>query len=670
MAVVGTLTVDLVANTASFEGGMKKSSDTARRSSKEIQESFNNMNFHEARGGLMLFDDLIGVHMPRHAAAFVSQIPGFAAAFAAMFPVVAVLVAIEAIAKATEHVKKHREEMEKAGREALDNALAFTKHAEALHISNLKLQDQVAILSHKLPQNAVQIAMEEGKQATTNLIAEFQKAIDKETELLGKQEQGFFNKLFFGDQGTNEVVQKAAEYRKEIDAISTNLRLARATPGKEKEADGFKKQLDNELEAYKKYLSDQSKAIDNEINERVSSFYRRAFQSSVPISQDQLTKGVQGINQEYTRAKQNVLELTLMLQSMSKAEQDQAAINIGNIRKGSEELKHAAEAEEERQEKMANEFSKKEEEHKKKVQARAEAEAKLSNAGAEALSKMMRAEEMLDQKQASADKIHQQGADRIAQLMRDISDQGAIQSQRMVVATGKMTEQKAVQEALKTLEHNKADALADVNHELDAQIAKVKALSADTFGGMSGSAEQKAQYERAVSDYQAMEIRKLQITKQFNAQIDAENLKLANNERSQWNKMALDFAQTQTHISQVSRQTIGSMNSSLASFIVTGQGNFRQFAATAISSFIQIGLEYLESRIIMAAADAFFGQSKDKQAANTLATNASMALSAAGLSAANTLAFTSALFLPPIPEGLSAAAFATGMTYAGFAAAE
>ena len=38
---------------------MSKSSDTAKRSARDIQDSFNNMNFSEARGGLMLVDDLV-----------------------------------------------------------------------------------------------------------------------------------------------------------------------------------------------------------------------------------------------------------------------------------------------------------------------------------------------------------------------------------------------------------------------------------------------------------------------------------------------------------------------------------------------------------------------------------------------------------------------------------
>jgi hypothetical protein len=109
--IVGTLTVDLVAKTASFEGSMDKASGKARRTSREIQDSFNGMNFGEARGGLMLVDDLLGIHMPRHAAAFVSQIPGFAAAFNAMFPVAAAVVAIKAIDDAFDAAKRHKEEL-------------------------------------------------------------------------------------------------------------------------------------------------------------------------------------------------------------------------------------------------------------------------------------------------------------------------------------------------------------------------------------------------------------------------------------------------------------------------------------------------------------------------------------------------------------------------------
>jgi hypothetical protein len=111
------------------------------------------------------------------------------------------------------------------------------------------------------------------------------------------------------------------------------------------------------------------------------------------------------------------------------------------------------------------------------------------------------------------------------------------------------------------------------------------------------------------------------------------------------------------------------INSSLAAFVVTGQGNFRQLATTALESFIQVGLGYLESKLFMVAANAIFGSSQDKQTAQTIASNAAMAISAAGLSAANTLALASGVYLPPVPEALSAAAFSLGLGYAADAAA-
>jgi hypothetical protein len=240
----------------------------------------------------------------------------------------------------------------------------------------------------------------------------------------------------------------------------------------------------------------------------------------------------------------------------------------------------------------------------------------------------------------------------------------------MNVAKGLMTEQQAAQQALKTLEKNKADALVDINRELDAQTAKVKALSADTFGGMTGTDEQKAAYRRAVDDYQQMETRKLEITKQFNGQIAAENLKAANNEQSQWRKMALEFGQIQKHMSELARQTIGQMNSSIAQFVVTGQGNFRQLAVSAAESFIEMALEYVESKTIMLAIDALFGNSRDKDKEKTIASNVMLAASSAALAASQTLALTSAVFLPPVPESLAAMAYSVGMGFSGLATAE
>jgi hypothetical protein len=259
---------------------------------------------------------------------------------------------------------------------------------------------------------------------------------------------------------------------------------------------------------------------------------------------------------------------------------------------------------------------------------------------------------------------------RIAVLKTQIADQDTVQAQKMAIATGQMTEQQAVQQSLKDLEANKAAEMQQVIARLNEQFDLVQKLKSATNDGTTGTDDQKAQYNKAVEDWQAMEEKKYEITKQFNQQINAARLQLANNEHSQWNKMFQEFSQIQKNMSQEARQVLGQMNSSIASFVVTGKGNFTQLATSAIESFVQMGLQYAESKTVMVVANKFFGTDQDQQTTQTIAGNTLMATSAAALAAANTLAFTSAFYPPPVPEGFAASTYTLGLSYAAMASAE
>src|SRR6185312_2366445 len=78
-------------------------------------------------------------------------------------------------------------------------------------------------------------------------------------------------------------------------------------------------------------------------------------------------------------------------------------------------------------------------------------------------------------------------------------------------------------------------------------------------------------------------------------------------------------------------------------FLVEGQGNWKQFAVGAIESIVQIGLQYAESKAMMAILDAMgLGEKKTK--------NAAEAQSSANTAAANTLADV------PFPANIPASA--------------
>jgi hypothetical protein len=111
--VIGTLTVDLVANTASFSGDLGKASNSLDDFGKTAKKAGADVDFsmHEARGSLMLMSEEVGVHIPRHLQALIAEIPGVGAAFAEMLPIVGVVAAIAIIAKLIAKTDEAKEKM-------------------------------------------------------------------------------------------------------------------------------------------------------------------------------------------------------------------------------------------------------------------------------------------------------------------------------------------------------------------------------------------------------------------------------------------------------------------------------------------------------------------------------------------------------------------------------
>ncbi len=114
MAVVGTLTVDLVANTATFSGDLGKAAQSAEDFGNDAQEAGSKIDFsmREARGGIALAGEELGVHIPRHLQTLMAEIPGVGLAFAEMLPIVGVVAAIAIIEKLIIKASEAREKME------------------------------------------------------------------------------------------------------------------------------------------------------------------------------------------------------------------------------------------------------------------------------------------------------------------------------------------------------------------------------------------------------------------------------------------------------------------------------------------------------------------------------------------------------------------------------
>ena len=108
MSEVGALIVRLQAETAQFREDMGR----VKSDLKDLKDGSENAgqgmkaSMGEAKGGLMLVEESVGVHLPRHLNALIAKIPGVGEAFAMMLPIAGVAVAIEILSKL---IDKHRE---------------------------------------------------------------------------------------------------------------------------------------------------------------------------------------------------------------------------------------------------------------------------------------------------------------------------------------------------------------------------------------------------------------------------------------------------------------------------------------------------------------------------------------------------------------------------------
>jgi hypothetical protein len=232
---------------------------------------------------------------------------------------------------------------------------------------------------------------------------------------------------------------------------------------------------------------------------------------------------------------------------------------------------------------------------------------------------------------------------KIEQLQRDITDNQAKHNAALSVALGYTTQEKADAQALGTLEKDKSSALDGINSRLTAQQAIVKQLGIDTMYGMLGSPEQKAALQKAVLDYQKLKIDELNIEKKYDDQIAGLQLKLANTSTAQLRKQMLQWQNVHQEMANQFMTSLNSMNQSLTSFVVTGQGSWKNLASSAIESMVSMVLKYEESKAIMEILDAL-GLTKKK------ISNAAEAHSSANTASANTLADV------PYPLNIPAAA--------------
>jgi hypothetical protein len=214
---------------AQFKRDVKDGSSEASKSTKQMASEMSS-NSQEARGSLMLLGEEIGVHIPRHLQAFITQLPGVNAALTAAFSSIAVLARIEVIVKVVEKIqefKKHAEEI----------AEALKKSGEVGRQAIHKIEQEILTLDAQLAEmkgqylEALILKLKEiDNQNLDQLSAEFDKLTASADATLEKLKDGFFaNLVKLG--GDNSAIKRIKD---ELDE-TTNSAKTLALEGKKVE---------------------------------------------------------------------------------------------------------------------------------------------------------------------------------------------------------------------------------------------------------------------------------------------------------------------------------------------------------------------------------------------------------------------------------------------------
>jgi hypothetical protein len=217
--VVGTLTVNLEASTASFSGDLGKAAKSAEDFGKTASAAGERVEFSmmEARGGLAMMGEEVGVRIPRHLQTLIATIPGVGTAFATMLPLIGVIAAIGIIEKLIEKHKEAAKELaesigavdvavEKSGANTRIELLKLSKEFDDLTGNHAKaLVDEIELL------DAITL-----KQLGTELEG-LAKLGDKVFASMQKAETSFW----FGGQWNSA----AAQVKTDLDAFNTKLEL-------------------------------------------------------------------------------------------------------------------------------------------------------------------------------------------------------------------------------------------------------------------------------------------------------------------------------------------------------------------------------------------------------------------------------------------------------------
>jgi len=611
----------------------------------------------------MVLGEEIGVHLPHHVQSFLATLPGVAPALAAAFPALAIVAIGAAILEGSKKLAEWRQKMAQAKIALEEAGMGLAPLTTQIKLQNLQLQDQWRLLNGLPAQNGLKEAIIQAEMEAEKLNAELLKVLDTLSNKMKDVHIGQVREAFTGEKSTSDLEGSVNSYLDQIKQLNDALVLSQH----ERNAattDDTKKALDAEVAANKKALNVRLDSLrqftaqrEAEIQKQkldqlddVSPEYRK-YHPDTPrmlstdpaqiakvnaefASQDQILRSLRQVLADYAAARAELATKGKLQDDIGdmndRLSAQGRAIDISGLLHKQSQLAEAI-----------REVGRAQKEQDGTLKVLTQDYINANTRAAEYARDAANALTALNEKAmqnalaeiAAQDQMTKTAA-RLAELQKEIDDAHAPLAKRL---------------------KDEAKELKDANAEVARRLALVQSLGAQTMGGMVGTDEQKAQYNKAVADYQTHKQKQLEIERKYDNDI-------AQTFRAQLHRQLIDWQNIHQQMGSFYMQTLGGINSSLASFIVTGQGNWRQLAETAIEGIVQIGLQWIESRIMMMILGG-------QQTGKTLAENAILAQSAAGLAGANAMA-SAALIDPFAAPEIAALDFGIAEGYAAFAAAE
>ncbi len=589
MPTVSTLTVDLVARTASFEGPMSQAAAAGKKTAKDIQSAFNNMDFGQGRGGLMVLDDLLGVHLPRHVTTLVASLPGIQQAMAIAFPAFAVIEVGKAI---DQLVEKHKAMTDALyGQGAVWDGIRDTasKFADQTKIKLLELQIKIDDFTKgPLSSLGAKLALIDA-QTMDQLKGEFDSLEKVAKKAFADMEESGFKAFLFHEGGAQKGIKNVADNFDQITASLKSMEKAGDMPA-------IGQFLDQQIQKTKDLIkTDQTWAGTGSTAQIVA-----ANQRLLTVLNDlkEAYTGVASI-QEKSKASQKNEQVQIGFKVTETNAGQQLAEQLANI----DRLKSAA------------------------VLAFTETGITIDEAKAKA--DVMFGSSELQAHLDYFDRLVKAGGSfedriKVAAEQKIFLDKQMAQSSESLAAIISKNNQEiakldenSFKEGTRINQEGQKEQMALVDAKVKAMLQVISLTRAETDEEAKIAAMQQVHTYQRIADI-GTEIKELQklrqaaieegrdvlaydaaiATAQKKRQQDLANEliatgKFANVWRGTMMQMEMEWSNVSGRISSLARQTFEGMTVSLSTMVVEGQGNWRQLAATAIESLIQIEAQHL-----------------------------------------------------------------------------